>query len=804
MFCPIEIVNQKAIELLEFDQVRARLASFCGFSASKELAAALEPTPDASLVRHRLALTTEAVRVLDLSPNLSVGGARDVRPAVERARRGGLLDASELLAIRATVASARTLRAAIGRLDTVAPNLAAIARRMSDLPHLENEIGRCLGEAGDVLDSASPELARLRAEVRAAHQRLLDRLHDLVHGGAYRHALQEPLITVREGRYVVPVRSDARGQLRGLIHDQSASGQTVYVEPFETVELGNRWRQLQLAEAREVERIMRALSSLVAAHADALVTTVEALAEIDFQLAKARLAAVQRAVEPEVESGPETPGRRGMFLSNARHPLLSGPVVPITIRLGDDFTVMVITGPNTGGKTVALKTAGLLTLMAQAGLHVPADPGSRIHVFADVLADIGDEQSIEQNLSTFSSHMRNVVEIVRVAGADTLVLLDEVGAGTDPSEGSALARAVLQHLLERGAWVIATTHYTELKAFAHDVPGMTNASVEFDPETLAPTYRLQIGLPGRSNALAIAARLGLDPTVLARARTLVGEGQVQVESLLAGINAERQRLDELAAALDRERRELQRLRADLEQRLARIEEERQEILRQARREAAAELADLRAQLRRASAILQRGDHRLEEVRAASRALEVAGRSAFGRPAPGSGVPRLPSVPTAATATPLAAGDWVRIASLGKPGQVVTLDEDGSTAEVRVGNFKLRVGTHDLEPLGNEVPGEMPAVPAGPGILSPERRHVPESQIDLRGWRADQVIPELERYLNDACMAGLPSVRIIHGKGSGVLRQVVREYLATSGFVERFEPADPREGGDGVTVAYLAV
>ncbi|HVC32395.1 MAG TPA: endonuclease MutS2 [Chloroflexota bacterium] len=799
-------MNQKAIELLEFPEIRAQLASFCGFSASKELAQALEPTADGVLVARRLALTSEAVRVLNLSPNLSVGGARDVRPSVERARLGGLLDAEALLAIRATAASARVMRATIGRLDQLAPGLVDLADRLDEFPSIENEVGRCLGDTGDVLDSASPALGRIRADARNAHQRLLDRLHDLVYGGAYRTALQESLITMREGRYVVPVRSDSRGQLRGLIHDQSSSGQTVYVEPFETVDLNNRWRQLQIEEAHEIERIMRVLSDLVAASADSLIATVTAMAEIDLQLAKARLATAHRAVEPLLELGSGQAGQRGLHLVNARHPLLRGKVVPITVRLGDDFQVMVITGPNTGGKTVALKTAGLLSLMAQAGLHLPADSGSQVHLFQDVMADIGDEQSIEQSLSTFSSHMRNVVEVVRVSGRNTLVLLDEVGAGTDPAEGSALARAVLRRLLDRGAWVIATTHYTELKAFAHDIDGLINASVEFDPQTLAPTYRLQIGLPGKSNALAIAARLGLDADVLADAGQMIDAGQVQVENLLEGIHAERRRAEELLATLDAERKAVQRVRAELDQRLRGIDDERREVLRQARQEADSELAELRAQLRQAATLLQRQERTRGELTTAAQALETAGRQVLAKPL--RGTPTLPDLPTiqrASVTRPLAVGDWVRVLRLGRDGQVTGLAADGGAVEVQAGNFKLRVALHEVERTEARQPAEVATSSASSGasIWNLEARTMPERQIDMRGWRAEQVVPELEQYLSDACMAGLPSVRIVHGKGTGVLRQVVREYLAESSMVERFEPADLRDGGEGVTIAHLA-
>lgn len=800
-----ENVNKKTLDLLEFPRIRAQLTDLCGFSASKELAGSIEPTSDRVLVERRLALTTEAVRVLDQRPNLTVGATQDIRSAAERARLGGTLDAQELLAIRATIGSARALRTAIVTLDEVAPELADLAGQIVDHPFLEDEIGRCLSESGDVLDSASPELGRIRAEIRVAHQRLLDRLHDLVYGGSYRNVLQEPVITMRGGRYVVPVRSDSRGQLRGLIHDQSSSGHTVYVEPFVTVELNNRWRQLQAEETHEIERIMQSLSELVAASADALAANVENIAALDLNLAKARLAAQQNAVNPFIDSRLPSDEQRGLRLINARHPLLRGHVVPITLRLGDDFRVMVITGPNTGGKTVALKTAGLLTLMAQAGLHIPADSGSQIHLFDEVLADIGDEQSIEQSLSTFSSHMRNVVEIVRQADVATLVLLDEVGAGTDPAEGAALARAVLRRLLTAGSWVIATTHYTELKAFAHDTVGMTNASVEFDPVTLAPTYRLQIGLPGKSNALAIAGRLGLDPDILKDAESMLDTGQIQVENLLEGIHAERRRTEEEAAALESERRETGRVRAELQRRLETIEEERREVLRRARREAEEELADLRAQLRRAATALQRTQPTRDEVISAAQALESINRRRNVRQ-PASSAIRLdlPDIPRPNVAGVVSVGDQVRVRPLDREGQVMALSDDGGSAEVHVGNFKMKVPLDELERVGR-VPVAAAAPPAANrSVWNISQRVAPSSQFDIRGWRADQVAPELEQYLNDAYMTGLTSVRIIHGKGTGVLRQVVRDYLRASALIKQFETADPREGGDGATIAYLAL
>jgi len=797
-------VYQKALELLEFPRILGQLAAHCGFSASKELALALDPTDDGILVSQRLAITSEAARVLDQRPSLTIGSATDIRPNVDRARRGGLLDAQELLAIRATISSARVVRASVTTLPAIAPKLADFASEIVDCPELEREIGRCIGEAGDVLDGASPELGHVRTEIRIAHQRLLDRLHDIVHGGTYRTALQEPVITMREGRYVVPVRSDSRGQLRGLVHDTSSSGHTVYVEPLVTVDLNNRWRELQLEELHEIERIMRALSDQVAGRAEALEASVSALASIDFALAKARLAAEQRAIEPALEIKTGTVGNRGLRLIDARHPLLHGRVVPINLRLGDDFQVMVITGPNTGGKTVALKTAGLLTLMAQAGLHIPADPGSQIHVFSDIRADIGDEQSIEQSLSTFSSHLRNVVAIVEAAQENVLVLLDEVGAGTDPAEGSALARAILRHLLDRGAWTVATTHYSELKAFAHDTPGMTNASVEFNSETLAPTYRLQIGLPGRSNALAIAARLGLTRSILDDAQRLLDPGQIQVENLLEGIHAERRHAEEAMAALAAERQDTARIRGELVRRLDQIENERREVLRRARRDAENELVELRAQLRQAAALLQRTERSRGELVAATQALEVASRQIARPAATPTRLPALPNLPRPMPSAPLATGDRVKVRSLERDGEVVAILDAGAALEVHVGNFKLRVDADDVERVGRDTAPSASRQSIGATVWNLERREAPPLQIDLRGWRAEQVVPELEHYLNDAYMAGLPSVRIVHGKGTGVLRQVVHEHLSRTQLVSQFETAELREGGDGATIAHLAL
>ncbi|MDE3230800.1 MAG: endonuclease MutS2, partial [Chloroflexota bacterium] len=478
-------MHAKSLNTLEYPKIIARLAQETAFSASRELAMALEPTSDYADAQRRQAYTAEARRLLDLRPDAGIRGARDVRPQVKAAERGKTLAPAELLDILATARSSSHVNRLITRMeDESFPLLRGLAVDLPQRPQLEGRIAESISEEGEVMDSASPRLRQLRLEIRAAQQRLQERLGTLVN--EFRTALQEPIITMRSDRYVLPVRAEARGQVRGIVHDQSGSGATVFVEPLVVVEMNNRLRQLQIEEQQEVERILAELSDLVGREAPYLTLAVELLAEIDLCLAKARYASVIRGSAPKLNAE----GR--LLLRQARHPLLTGRVVPLDFALGGPTRMIVITGPNTGGKTVALKTVGLLALMALAGLHIPAEDDSEVPVYHDVFADIGDEQSIEQSLSTFSSHMSRIVDILREATPDALVLLDELGAGTDPSEGSALARAILTHLLERGVETVATTHYSELKAFAHERAGVENASVEFDVETLSPTYHLTI------------------------------------------------------------------------------------------------------------------------------------------------------------------------------------------------------------------------------------------------------------------------------------------------------------------------
>ncbi|HLQ10780.1 MAG TPA: endonuclease MutS2, partial [Ktedonobacteraceae bacterium] len=642
-------------------------------------------------------------------------------------------------------------------------------------------------------------------------------------------ALQEPIVTMRSDRYVIPVKAESRGQVRGIVHDQSASGATVFVEPMVVVELNNKLRQLQIEERQEIERILRALSLEIGQEADALRLDVELLAEFDMHLAKARYGRMMRCTEPRLNDQ----GR--IDLRNARHPLLTGKVVPIDFYLGKEFFMVVITGPNTGGKTVALKTVGLLTLMAQAGMHIPVDEHSEVAVFEEVFADIGDEQSIEQSLSTFSSHLTRIIEILRHIDEDikrampeirgkmsqtltgqpesrrlqALVLLDELGAGTDPSEGSALARAILTYLQERHVSTVATTHYSELKAFAHEQPGVVNASVEFNIETLSPTYRLSIGLPGRSNALAIANRLGLDEQIIQQAREYLGTAGVRMENLLEGLQAERKLLEDERFHLSMEHAEAEYQRKQLEQDRFKLEEQRVKILNEARAQAQRELEEVQRSLAKVKVDVSRINltrERLGEARETVRGLEekVTPVSTLRRQA------KKAEAEPEKLAGPLQIGDTVRVLSFGQNAEVLGLSADRSEAEVQMGSMRFRVSVDNIERISKRQAGseekEKGQGQNQPAIVLPRYEDQPEvaMQLDMRGWRVEQALEELDSYLNDAVMSGMSSVRIVHGKGTGALRAAVREQLAHNPLVKSYTSPPPQEGGDGVTIVKLNI
>ncbi len=593
-------MDEKTLSTLEYGKIIDRLASFASFSASAALLRALKPTNDYDLAAERQARTTEARRLLSEHAQVSIGGARDIRSAAERASRAGVLEPEELIDIRATLVSARDLFRFFSKLKLDLPLLKSTAGELAPPPGLIEAIGSVFSENGEILDSASPRLASLRSEVKNANERVTNRLERFLNDSRNAKIIQEPIITMRGGRYVVPIRAEARGRIRSVVQDQSASGATLFVEPLAVVELNNSWQEAVLAEKEEVRRILTDLSARVGENKTALQDIVRALALLDFAFACAKFADDLDASEPVLIPRVLRGGKEKntiLRFKKARHPLLNPEtVVPIDIELSGGTYSLVITGPNTGGKTVALKTAGLLVLMSQSGLHIPAQSGSETAVFQDVFADIGDEQSIEQSLSTFSAHISNIMRILPNANSRTLVLLDELGAGTDPQEGSALARAILMYLVRRNTPCLVATHYPELKAFAYITEGVVNASVEFDTQTLQPTYYLRIGLPGRSNALEIAKRLGMADEIIQDARSMISPEDLQADDLLEEINRQLEKARSEKVTAEQMRKEAEILRKDLANRLSEIDQERLEVLRTAREEAGRELESLREEI----------------------------------------------------------------------------------------------------------------------------------------------------------------------------------------------------------------
>ncbi|HEB64718.1 MAG TPA: endonuclease MutS2 [Chloroflexi bacterium] len=800
-------MDSKTLRILEYPKILDKLASYAAFAPSADLARRLRPTSDLREARRRLALTEEA-RTLLAASDLSIGGARDLRPILEKARRSAMLEPHELLDIKSTLVAARNLARTFERLESAYPLLADLAAQIPPPLGLIDAISRTISERGEVLDSASPALGRIRRDLQTVHDRLMSRLQRLISDPKVTPYLQDALVTMRGGRYVIPLQADFKGRIKAIVHDQSASGATLFVEPLSVVEFNNQYRELQLAERDEVRRVLTALSQRITENAPELQHMLEVVARLDVTFAAARYAETLKASPPGLRAIRPRKGRAHpgsvIRLREARHPLLDPEsVVPIDVELDPRTYALVITGPNTGGKTVALKTVGLLTLMAQSGLHIPAGRGSELSVFRSVFADIGDEQSIEQSLSTFSGHITNINRILKRAGKRSLVILDELGAGTDPQEGAALARAILAYLLGRSVTTLVTTHHPELKTYAHNTPGVVNASVEFDLETLRPTYRLTIGLPGRSNALAIAQRLGMPQEIIEAARAELHPDEVRAEGLLDEIHRQRQEARQARAEAEAALQEAEALRAELAARLERIEDERRAVLEAARKEAETQLETLRAEIRALRRQLGRARQPLEVIEQVQERLEEVEEEHLPpverRPAPApAGAPP--------PAGPLRLGARVFIPRLGAKGVVTAMGED--EAEVQMGALRMRVRLSDLQAAGEPVSPEEEALPEASAAASapsaPESGLAPSPgvELDLRGRRVDEALEELDRYLDAAYLANLPWVRIIHGRGTGRVRAAVRDALQRHPHVVSWEPGGEGEGGDGVSVAKL--
>ena len=797
-------MDAKSIYTLEFNKILERLSTYTAFSASAALVRALRPTNDYALAQERQARTSEARRLLSEFPEMSIGGARDVRAQVDLALHDGVLSTHELLDIKATLISSRDLHRFFSKLEFNCPYLQNIATDMAPPPGLIEAISQTITENAEVADGASPRLDALRKEVKGANERIFSKLEKMVTDSHTSKMLQEAIITKRNGRYVVPLRSEYKGRIRCVVQDQSASGATLFVEPLAIVELNNQLNEALLYQKEEERRILAELSKQVGMAAAVIQSNVRALAALDLALACARYAEDLPAAEPlllENSSAQNGTGQTILRFTHARHPLINPEtVVPIDVAFENGVRALVITGPNTGGKTVSLKTVGLLVLMAQSGLHIPAQSGSQTCVFRNVFADIGDEQSIEQSLSTFSGHITNIVRILKKSNARTLVIFDELGAGTDPQEGSALARAILTYLLRKNIPAMIATHYPELKAYAHNTDGVMNASVEFDSQSLKPTYRLLMGLPGRSNALAIAKRLGIKDEIIQDAREMIDPDNLRTEDLL----------DEIHRQLDGTRREhsqVESIRSELEveqqtlaERLENIENERLAILDEARQQSQRELEELRQEM---DALRRQGKPAKDlpakdkpptkkKIHEQIKKLEDKVAEPPEKKDFHSQQPR-----------PLRVGDRIYLRNLKTEGTVLNINVD--TVEVQIGKMRVKADLRNIERskkksvVGKKVVEQVEETPAATTIAYHPSLGI---ELHLRGLRADDALDKLDNYLEEAYAAGMPYARIVHGKGTGILRQLVRQMLSASSLVARWENAMANEGGDGVTIVHF--
>lgn len=787
------MIAERALKTLEYDKVRQQVATFCTSSIGKSAIDELVPQTDYEKVVQLLEEMDEGLSILRVKGNVPMGGIFDVRPAARRAQIGGMLSAIELMEVSSTIRASRILRNFIEDIESEEvieiPHFIAKKDSMPVLTGLQHEINNCIDDNGSVLDSASQTLRSIRQSLRAEEAKVRSKLESLTRGSNASKMLSDTLVTIRNDRFVIPVKQEYRHHYGGIVHDQSSSGQTLFIEPDSVVQANNEIHRLKMKEQAEVERILLALSAMVEEVAPDLFNLVKILGEIDVILAKGKYGQANKCTMPKMNNDGY------IRLVRARHPLLPiETAVANDIEFGKDITAVVITGPNTGGKTVTLKTVGLCTLMAQAGLPVPALDGSELAVFKQLFADIGDEQSIEQSLSTFSSHMVNIVDILQKFDHESLVLFDELGAGTDPQEGAALAISILDEVHGSGARVMATTHYPELKAYGYNRPGVANASVEFDIETLSPTYRLLIGVPGRSNAFEISSRLGLPESIIDRAKSFTGTDRHEVESMIASLEATRRQSEDDAERSRELLIESEDLRKELQEKVLAYEERKEaldkkakekarKIVDEAKKEAESIIADLREMRKNADQVVK--EHELIEAR---KRLEEA------TPLENNKVLKK-AAQVKARAQNLVVGDEVKVLSYGQRG---TLLEKVSNSEwvVQMGILKMKISDSDLE----YIKPEKEPVQRITGVKN--RNSQVKLELDLRGERFEDAIIRTEKYIDDALLANYGRVSIIHGVGTGALRQGIQTYLKKHKRVKSFRFGEAGEGGFGVTVVEL--
>jgi DNA mismatch repair protein MutS2 len=788
-------MDNRAFNTLEFNKIRDMLRSKAASALGKRLVDELTPSVDIDEIKTLQAETATAVSMVMKKGSLILGGLKDLTDSIKRVNVGGVLSIDELISVGDFLYCARKAKG-YSESESKNDDFASLMKYFDELisvPELENDIERCIVDGGEISDDASPALRDIRRNIRSANSGIKEKLNGIIHSATYKNMLQDAVITIRNDRYCVPVKQEYKNAFSGMVHDQSATGATVFIEPMSVVQLNNKIKELKGAEKKEIDKILAKLSERVYENSGIISADMEILAQLDFIFAKAELAVSMKATEPKFND------KGYINIKKARHPLLdSKKVVPTDIYLGKDFTTLLITGPNTGGKTVSLKTIGLFTLMGQSGLHIPAFDNSELTVFEEVFADIGDEQSIEQSLSTFSSHMSNIVRILDKVTNNSLVLLDELGAGTDPTEGAALAIAIIQYLHALGVRTAVTTHYSELKVFALTANGVENASCEFDVETLRPTYRLLIGVPGKSNAFAISQRLGLPDYIIKEAKEVLSHEDVRFEDVITELEISKKTVAIEQEKAEQYRKEAQKLRQDAEKQKQKLERQREKIMLKAQDEARRLVSDAKDE---ADAIvkeirkLQKDGAKIDTIDTKRKKLTEKLNSMDTPTAMNSAAHTVPQN--------LKVGDRVYIHSLAQSGTVTAAPDSSGNVMIKTGIMKVKIGIEDLsleaaeeKPKSKQQPKKFAA-----SFKNSKARDV-KAEVDLRGMMALEAIDKLDKYLDDAYLAGLHQVTIIHGKGTGALRAAVQDYLRTSSHVKSYRQGIYGEGEAGVTIAEL--
>lgn len=785
-------MNEKVLKTLEYDKIIERLERYACSESAKELCRSLIPSSDIEEIRQNQAETSDAYRRIMQKGSISFSGIRDVRASFQRLKIGSVLGMGELLAVSSLLETANRVKA-FSRNDTTDlpdDSLDGLFAKIEPLTPLNHELKRCIISEEEMADEASPALKDIRRSMHVANERIHSQLNSMVNSQSTKSYLQENVVTMRNGRYCIPVKQEYRGQVPGMIHDQSSSGSTLFVEPMAVVKLNNDLKELAIKEQDEIERILAVLSNQTAEYMEEILEDFRILTKLDFVFAKALLSKDIKGSEPKLnEDGI-------LVLKQARHPLLDPKkVVPSNIHLGDDFDLLVVTGPNTGGKTVSLKTVGLLSLMGQAGLHIPAFEGSKLAVFEEIYADIGDEQSIEQSLSTFSSHMTNIVKILEKAEDRSLVLFDELGAGTDPTEGAALATAILSFLHNMKIRTMATTHYSELKVFALSTPGVENACCEFDVETLRPTYRLLIGIPGKSNAFAISGKLGLPNYIIEDAKKRVTQQDVEFEDLIADLENSKRTIEKEQGEIATYKKEVETLKQQLEKKQERLEEQKERMIREANEEARRILQEAKEYADETIRMYQKGMSGKEMEQQRSQLREKINQKNEKL----SVKKAVSGKKTEHKAADFHIGDAVRVLSMGVNGTVSTLPNGKGDLYVQMGILRSQLNIRDLELIDE-------AVITGPSISRSNTGKIKMSksasispEINLIGKMVDEALSELDKYLDDAYLAHLSQVRVVHGKGTGALRKAVHGHLRHMKNVREFHLGEYGEGDAGVTI-----